>query len=168
MTAQLSQLDLSTPLKMHQTTVASEWLDEYAHMNLAYYVMICDQATYAFWEMVNGNKVLGERNGLEYAVVETHVNYIEEVRLHDPLVVTTQLLDADAKRFHIYHELRHSAKGFISATNEVMALGFDLAARKVTSFAPSVEATLQSLYQQQKSIPRPANAGRSIGIRRSS
>ncbi len=166
MTSHLSQLDSSVPLELHQATVVNEWLDEYEHMNLAYYVMICDQATYAFWEMVNGDSKLADRNGLEYAVVETHVNYLQEVQLHDPLAVTTQLLDVDAKRFHIYHELRHRTKGFVSATNEVMALSFNLNSRKAVPFKPPVAAALNRLFQQQQSIPRPANAGRSIGMRR--
>ena len=160
-------LDFNAPMKLHEDTVRREWMDEYDHMNLAYYVMICDQATYAFWELVNDGRNFPERNGLEYAVVETHVNYIEEVRLNDPVFVATQLLDYDSKRFHIYHELRHSEKGFLSATNEIMALGFNLKSRNIAPFEQSVARILKDIFRAQKQLAKPTNAGRSIGIRRS-
>ena len=160
--------DYSQPLVLHRDVVKQEWVDEYDHMNLAYYVLVCDEATYEFWNLVNDNLPLSDRNGMEYAVVETHVNYIQEVRLNDPLVVTTQLIDWDEKRFHIYHELSHANEDFVSATNEVMALGFSLEKRGVQPFSDSVRVKIYELFNSHKRLPRPRNTGRSIGISRQS
>ena len=154
------------PLNLHQDRVQPQWVDEYDHMNLAYYVLVCDEATYAFWEMVNGGQSLEQRKGAEYAVVETHVNYMREVRLGDPLVVTTQLLGYDEKRFHIFHELRHAEKEYVSATNEVMALGFDLNSRSIHKFRDSVQEIIGEIYEHHQLLETPANAGRSIGIKK--
>ena len=53
------KLDYDRPLTLHQDVVRSEWVDEYDHMNLAYYVLVCDEATYKFWNLVNDNKSVG-------------------------------------------------------------------------------------------------------------
>ena len=158
--------DYSQPLVLHRDVVRQEWVDEYDHMNLAYYVLICDEATYEFWNLVNDYRSLPDRNGMEYAVVETHVNYIQEVRLSDPLIVTTQLIDFDDKRFHIFHELSHANENFVSATNEVMALGFNLEKRGVQPFSELVYVEISKLFDSHKRLPRPRNTGRSIGISR--
>lgn len=158
-------MKLNEPLILHQDYVRTEWVDEYDHMNLAYYVLVCDQATYAFWELINEGQTLECREGLEYAVVETHVNYLQEVRLNDPVVVTTQLLGYDQKRFQIFHELRHADQGFLSATNEIMALGFNLNERKIQTFRKSVQDQLKLIGEQHSRLERPANAGRSIKMK---
>lgn len=154
------------PLALYQTRIKPEWIDEFDHMNLAYYVLVCDQATYAFWEHLNDGRTLDERGGAEYAVVETHVNYLREVRLDDPVRVTTQVLGADSKRFHIFNTLSHAGEGFVSATNEVMVLGFDLNERRVRPFKESVQARLDVLLTAHAPLPTPENAGRAIGMPR--
>ncbi len=152
------------PLVLHHDSVKAEWVDEYDHMNLAYYVAVCDWATYKFWELVNDGRVLEERNAMEYAIVETHVNYLREVRLDDELTVETQLLGFDKKRFHLFHTLKHSHEGFVSATNEVMGLGFNINARNIQPFAESVQLKLADIFEGQQTLPIPANAGRSISL----
>ncbi|MDE0309589.1 MAG: thioesterase family protein [Acidiferrobacterales bacterium] len=163
--AKSEKFDFSQPLILHQDSVKPQWVDEYDHMNLAYYVLVCDEATYEFWNLVNNYKSLEERNAMEYAVVETHVNYIREVRLGDPLTVSTQLLGHDEKRFHIFHTLSHAEDAFVAATNEVMALGFNLDRRGIQPFAESVQANIRQLFAGHGRLARPSNAGRSIGIR---
>ena len=159
------KFDISQPLSLHRDVVKSEWVDEYDHMNLAYYVLVCDEATYEFWNLINDYKPLVERGGMEYAVVETHVNYIREVRLDDPLIVKTQLLGYDEKRLHIFHTLLHAEDNFVSATNEVMALGFNLNLRGIQPFADSVQENISQLFAKHELLPRPSNAGRSIRLR---
>lgn len=152
------------PLILHHDKVHAEWVDEYDHMNLAYYVAVCDLGTYKFWELANDGRVLEERDAMEYAVVETHVNYLREVRLDDELTVDTQLLGFDEKRFHLFHTLKHTREGFVSATNEVMGLGFNLNARCIQPFVASVQMKLAEIFQGQQNLPRPTNAGRSISL----
>jgi len=154
------------PAALYQTAIKPEWIDEYGHMNVAYYVLICDQATYAFWEHVNDSRPLERRGGLEYAVVEAHVNYLRELRLGDPVEVTTQLIGADEKRFRLFHTLRQTAGDFVSATNEVMALGFDLGSRRLAPFAARVQARLQEVLAEHSRLGVPEGAGRGIGMTR--
>ena len=157
---------MTEPLCLHETVVRPEWIDEYGHLNMANYVRVCDDGTYAFWNHVNDGRGLEERDGAEYAVVETHVNYLDEVRLDDPLRVTTQLLAADEKRFRLFHVLYHATKDYVAATNEVMALGFNLKTRALMRFHDPVRARLQEVLAEHASLPMPQNAGRAIGMPR--
>ncbi len=143
--------------------VRPEWIDEYGHLNMAYYVLICDHATAAFWDSMNAPDTQENRNGAEYAVVETHVNYIGELRVGAPVLVTTQALSADSKRFRIFHRLWHAEEGFLAATNEVMSLGFDLGTRTMMEFVPRARERLQQAVADHAGIERHANAGRAIG-----
>jgi len=149
---------------LYRTTAKPEWIDEYGHMNMAYYPFVCDQATYAFWEQINAPLGLDERGGAEYAVVESHVNYLREVRRDDPLRVTTQLLGADHKRFRLFHTLFQAGEGYVAATNEIMALGFDLEGRRLMAFNDAVRARLVAWLAEHATLPTPQNAGRGIAM----
>ncbi len=162
----MSPKRVAAPLTLYETTIRADWIDDFDHMNVANYVLVCDSATYAFWEYVNGGRQQKERGGAEYAVAETHVNYLREVRLGDPVRVTTQLLGADEKRFRLFHTLHHASEDYVSATNEVMALGFDLNQRRILPFSESVQASLQDVLAEHASLPCPANAGHGISMRK--
>ncbi len=146
----------------YQSVVEADWIDEFGHMNMSTYVLACDHATYGFWHYVNDNRNLEARAGAEYAVIETHVNYLDELRLDDPFIVHTQLLSADEKRFHLFHELRHQEQGYVAATNEIMSLSFNLNTRSVMPFVGQVRDNLQALLREHAAIARHKNAGRSI------
>ena len=96
-------------------------------------------------------------------VVEAHVRYLRELKQGDPVQVSVQLLDFDAKRIHLFEELRHATENWLSATSENMTLGVDMTTKKVAPFAPHV---LRARWRQMKaahaSLPRPEAAGRSV------
>ncbi|MDD9851807.1 MAG: thioesterase family protein [Gammaproteobacteria bacterium] len=151
---------------LHQTKVAPEWVDEFGHMNMACYLQVCDAATYAFWEWMNDGVALAARGGAEYAVVEAHVNYLREVQLGDALAVSTQLLDADEKRFRLFHVLYAKKEKQIAATNEIMALGFDLGTRRLCEFKKTVREKMRQTLAEHAQLPPPENAGRGITMSR--
>ncbi len=153
-------------LELHQTKVIDAWVDSFSHMNLANYVAVCDESTYAFWNLVNDHVSQEERGGAEYAVVETHVNYLREVRLGDSLKVTTQLLGVDEKRFRLFHTMINLADNAVAATNEVMGLGFDLNTRALSQFKPEVQKRMQEIFVQHAKLPMPKNVGRGITMQK--
>lgn len=158
---------MAAPLALYETVIKPDWIDLYDHMNVAYYVLICDEATGAFWNHVNDGRSLEQRQGGEMVVLENHVNYVREVRLGDPVRVTTQLLEFDNKRVRLFHTLLHATEGFVSATNEVKAIGFDLNQRRIMSFQPIVQAKLQELWGEHRHLPVPPAAGKGITLGRS-
>ncbi len=155
------------PLSLYATEIKKEWIDFYDHMNVAYYVLICDEATGAFWDHVNDGRGLAARDGGELVVLENHTNYLREVRLGDPVRVMTQLLEYDNKRLRLFHTLVHATEGFVSATNEVKAIGFDLNQRRIMSFRPAVQARLQTILAEHRQLPMAPEAGKGITLGRS-
>lgn len=146
-----------------EAVVKPEWIDDYGHLNMAFYVLICDLATAAFWDAMNAPVPQAERGGAEYAVVETHVNYLGELREGAPVAVTTQLLAADAKRFRLFHRMYHAREDYLAATNEVMALGFHLKTRAAMAFVPAARERLRQMAADHAAIERHRHVGRAVG-----
>jgi acyl-CoA thioesterase FadM len=157
---------MAEPLEPVIETVRPEWIDNFGHMNMAYYVLAFDSATYAFWNHVTRDRPEAERKVMAYAVVEAHINYVGEVSEGQRLRITTQLLDADAKRFRLYHEMHEVEGGYLAATNEILGLGFNLETRKVAPFTPPVMTEIEKILRLHKDLGSPKNAGRAIAIAR--
>jgi YbgC/YbaW family acyl-CoA thioester hydrolase len=152
--------------RTYETSIQPEWIDEYEHMNVAHYITVCDQATWAFWHIVNGDRQMDERDGHEYVVLETHVNYISELSLGTAVYVTTQLLACDDKRFVIFHRLCRSDDDSLSATVEVKGIGFDLAQRRIEPFTAEVREAMASMARAHASFGVPEAAGRGIALKK--
>ncbi|HVJ42720.1 MAG TPA: thioesterase family protein [Dongiaceae bacterium] len=157
---------MAAALTLYETVIKREWIDFYDHMNVAYYVLVCDEATGAFWDYVNEGKSIEQRDGAELVVLESHVNYLKEVRLGDPVRVTTQLLEADDKRLRLFHTMTHATAGFVAATNEIKAIGFDLSQRRIMSFRPPTLQRLQAIWEEHQALPQPPGAGQGISLKR--
>src|SRR4029077_13352752 len=104
----------------------------------AYYNVLFDRAVDEFYELIGLGPAYLERTGHSTMVVEGHVRYLRELKLEDPARVTVQLLDYDAKRMHLFEELRHATENWISATSENMTLSVNMTAKKVAPFHDSV------------------------------
>ena len=89
-----------------------------------------------------------------------HVRYLRELKADDPVRVTFQLLDYDAKRMHYFEQLFHATEGWVSATSENMSLHVDMTAKKTAPFPPDVSARLERMMASHRNLPRPEAAGR--------
>lgn len=148
----------------HTATVTEDWVDYNGHMNLAFYVLIFDRGTDGFLESIGMTEEHREATGSSVFVAEAHVNYHAEVMAAESVSVTSRVIDYDPKRLHLYHEM-HTAGG-IAASNELMILHVDLNTRRVGPFPGPVIERLSKIAERDMSVPRPADSGRSIGIRR--
>ncbi len=143
-----------------------EWIDYNGHMNVAYYVLAFDRAFDRVCDRIDlGADYVRRANGSIF-VLEMHVSYLREVMADDPLRFTWQLLDHDDKRFHFCMSMYHASAGFLAAVSEQLALHVDLASRRAASFPAEQRARLAALAEEHRLLPRPAEVGRLIGIRR--
>jgi acyl-CoA thioester hydrolase len=99
-------------------------------------------------------------------VLEAHVTYDQEVKQGDPLRITTQILDHDAKRLHFIHAMYHAAEGYLASTNELMLMNIDYESRRSAPWPPWAMERIEKLAASHATLPRPAQAGRLIGIKR--
>ncbi len=156
----------AAPLRLFETRVRPEWIDEFNHVNVAHYISICDNANWAFWNLMNAPVEMSDRNGHEYAILENHVNYINELSLDEPIHVTTQLLSHDDKRLVLFHRVIRDTDGVLAATNEAKFLGFNLKARRAETWRPRVAATLAETMRAHRELPMPEQAGLGIALKR--
>jgi len=159
-------LDLGTPLDRHRATVKPEWIDWNGHMNVGYYVVAFDQATDTFCQQFAcGWEYTRDKIGMTF-VIEAHVTYDREVKEGDNLRITTQILDHDAKRLHYVHAMYHADEGYLAATNELMLMNIDYASRRSAPWPDFAMERIEKLAAAHAALPKPAQAGRLIGIRK--
>ena len=139
-----------------------QWIDYNGHLNVAYYNVLFDRAVDELYELLGLGPSYLERTRHSTMVVEAHVRYVRELKLDDPVRVVIQLLDFDAKRIHLFEELRHAAENWISATSENMTLSVDMTAKKVAPFHDDVLHLLERMKATHAVLPQPHGAGRSV------
>jgi acyl-CoA thioester hydrolase len=121
---------LDAPLDVHRATVLPEWIDWNGHMNVGFYVVAFDKATDTLCQQFGCSwEYTREKIGMTF-VIEAHVTYDREVKEGDPLRITSQILDLDAKRLHVIHCMHHGTEGYLAATNELMLMNIDYQSRR--------------------------------------
>ena len=146
--------------------VEPAWIDYNGHLNMAYYNVLFDRAVDEAFELLGC--------GLDYVrtrkhscfTAEVHVRYLRELHAGDPVRVTFQLLDHDAKRMHYFEQLLHAEEGWISATSENMSLHVDMEQKRTVPVAETVTNALARMMAAHAALPRPPEAGRAIAMPR--
>ena len=140
------------------------WIDYNGHLNMAYYNALFDRAVDEAYELIGcGLAYLHETQHSTFTA-EVHERYLRELNSDDPVRVTFQLLEYDAKRMHYFEQLFHAEEGWLSATSENMALHVDMAARKTVPFPDVIAARLQRMMAAHESLPVPESVGRHIAM----
>jgi acyl-CoA thioester hydrolase len=155
---------IAAPFDAYRDAVRPEWIDHNGHMNMGYYLVVFDFATDAFLAYCGLDAAHREAAQITTFCLEAHVTYHREVRAGDPLRFVTFLLGHDAKRIHYIHEMRHAEEGWLAATNELMSLHVSRATRRGAPMAPEALARLAEVQRAHDALPRPLQAGRSIGL----
>ena len=142
--------------------IEPQWIDYNGHRSVAYYNVLFDRAVDEVYELIGLGPSYLERTKHSTMVVEAHVRYLRELKLEDPVRVVVQLLDYDAKRIHLFEELRHATENWVSATSENMTLSVNMTTKKVAPFHDSVLLLLERMKTAHAGLPWPDGAGRSV------
>lgn len=157
-------LDFSQPLQLAGMAVKPDYIDANGHMNVGYYNVIFDLALDELLKPLGLDWSYMQRTNFSTFALETHVCYLQEVVEGDVLSFTFQLLGHDAKRVHCFLEMHHAEKGYLAATSEQMLLNIDMATRKSAPFPAEYQDRLAKLWSGHGALPRPPQAGKSIGL----
>ena len=145
--------------------VEPAWIDYNGHLNMAYYNVLFDRAVDEAYELLGiGLDYVKKRQHSLYTA-EVHVRYLRELHAGDPVRVTFQLLGYDKKRVHYFEQLIQTAENSVSATSENLALHVDMDARRSAPFPQSVLNRLEKMSDSHARLPRPAAAGRNVGLK---
>jgi len=140
------------------------WIDYNGHLNMAYYNVLFDRAVDEAYELIGCGLAYLEQTRHSTFTAEVHVRYLRELHAGDPVRVTFQLLDYDAKRIHYFEELRHAEEGWLSATSENMTLHVDMTQKKTAPFPDFIMAQLARMKAAHAHLPLPEGVGRRIAM----
>ena len=114
--------------------IKKEWTDYNKHMNVAYYVLVFDEA----WEVMLQKFKMGENSAktaeMSTMVVETYITYKNEVKEGEEVDIFLNYFNHDKKRLHYRLEMFQKLSKKLSATIELLSLYVDLKKRKVSEF----------------------------------
>jgi carnitine 3-dehydrogenase len=144
----------------HRARVLPEWVDYNGHAHESRYLQVFGDATDGVLARIGVDEAYLDA-GRSYYTVETHLSHLDEASAGDELEVATQLLAADDKRLHLFHEMRRN--GTVVATAEQMLLHVDTAAGRTTPAEGRVRRRVAELAARHATLPRPERAGRAIG-----
>jgi acyl-CoA thioester hydrolase len=158
------QAALAAPFISAVMKVEPAWIDYNGHLNMAYYNVLFDRAVDDAYELIGCGVAYLEATRHSTFTAEAHVRYLRELHAGDPVRVTFQLLDFDAKRMHYFEQLLHAEEGWLSATSENMVLHVDMTAKKVAPFPDFIAARLAEMKAAHARLPVPEGAGRRIAM----
>ena len=123
---------MSVPLT--NKIIIKDLIDYNGHMNLSYYILVFDMGAEVILSKFKMGEQAAKTTKRSTMVVETHTNYIKEVRESDEVIISLSHIDHDKKRLHYKLEMYEKSKNILSATTEVLALYINLDERKVSEF----------------------------------
>ena len=154
------------PIVCPEQKVQPAWIDYNDHMNMAYYSLAFDLSLDYVYELLGLGPDYKQGSRCTTFSLEAHVMYLQEVMLGDPLRVTYQLLDCDAKRLHLMGQMFHAEQGYLAATSEQISMHISLETRRSAPFPTEIQARIEALMAAHASLPRPSQVGHRIGIPR--
>ena len=156
-----TEVDISRPLRLHEATVAAEWVDYNGHAHESRYLQVFGDATDALLLLIGIDSAYLAEVG-SYFTVETHLSHLRQASAGDRLVVATQLLGCDEKRLHLFHSLHHAEGGEPVAIAEQMMVHVSAATGRAGPAGAAVLERVRAIAAAHAALPRPDRAGRSI------
>ena len=143
------------------TPVQSEWIDYNHHLTESAYLKLFGDATDVVLARI-GAGLDYVSAGHSYYTVETHIRHLGQARLGESVEIRTRVLGADAKRLHLFHEMKSVVQCTTIATAEHMLVHVDIKAGTSALTPGGVLAKAQALVTLQAQLPPPNGQGRHI------
>ncbi|WP_112661835.1 thioesterase family protein [Microvirga flavescens] len=145
--------------------VRDEWIDFNGHMTNAAYVTAFDIASVALLCDIGIDPDYRARQRCSTFALELHTVFHRELPAKAPYLIETRVLDFDAKRIHLFHQIKHAEEGFLAASLEVVTIHVDLEKRRSTPLPESITARLEAYRKASDALEWPEIAGRRVGLK---
>ncbi|MFM8268320.1 MAG: thioesterase family protein [Ilumatobacteraceae bacterium] len=146
------------PLRLYRTPVEPDWVDYNGHMTESAYLTAAGWASDQLFRYIGDDEAY-RAAGHSFYTVETHIQYVREVAVHEPIEFTTQLLGVDHKRVHFIHSMHHGTDGGLLCTVEQMLVHVDMHAGRSAPILPEVKAALDAIAAAHASLTIPTQVG---------
>ncbi|MEO6921164.1 MAG: thioesterase family protein [Collimonas sp.] len=155
----------AAPLQLYCGVVRPEWVDYNGHLRDAFYLLIFSFATDALMDYIGLDEAERQRSGSSMYTLESHINYLKEVKAGAMVRVQTRLLAHDARRLQIYHSMHLEEGEETLAASEQMLLHVDMRGPAATPFADAVAQRLHRIFAAHSQLSTPKYAGRQIRMK---
>jgi acyl-CoA thioester hydrolase len=150
---------IAAPLELHETTVREDWVDYNGHLSEWAYLLIFGDSSDAFFRYIGIDEAY-RAGGRSLYTAETHLRHLREVKLHQQLTLTLQLLGFDSRRLHLLHQMYRGAD--CTATAEQLLLHVDTQAGRVAAIPAQLAGRLELVASAHAQLAVPAFVGRPI------
>jgi acyl-CoA thioester hydrolase len=148
-----------------EVVVRPDWIDYNGHMNVGYYHVAFDIAAEEFFQFLGLTPEFRERHQGTTFALESHLNFLREVKEDDALRFEARLLDHDAKRVHFYQEMFHAREGYLAASCESLSSFVSQSTRRTAPMPAELLGTLARTKAAHAALPRPWQIGHVIAAR---
>ena len=157
---------MTTPLHLYDAIVLPDWVDYNGHMNDAAYAIPFSRAIDAMMAMVGLDEAGRVATNHTIFTLAMQMRYHHEVKQGEPLKVSGQIIEMDAKRIRLYQWLRHGVDDTLLATCEQLLASVDQSGPKIAAFPESVGEKLRAIAAEHAELPIPDDAGQGIALKR--
>ncbi|MGE0875594.1 MAG: thioesterase family protein [Burkholderiales bacterium] len=153
---------IPVPFATARERVRAEWIDYNGHMNVGYYHVAFDNAAESFFQFLGLTPEFRERHASSTFALESHLNFLREVKAGDELRFEARLIDFDAKRIHFFEEMFHAGEGYVAASYESVSAYVSMATRRTAPMPQELADRLAAVKAAHAVLPRPWQLGHVI------
>ena len=157
--------EIDAPLELYQAPVEPDWVDYNSHMTEAAFLTAFGWASDKLFRYIGIDEDYRAAGNSLYTV-ETHINYLREAALGEPLRVTTQVLGVDSKRLHFFHAMYHGDSGELLCTTEQMLLHVHMETGSTSPIQRGPAAALDAIAAAHADLAVPDQVGHQMSIPR--
>jgi carnitine 3-dehydrogenase len=150
-----SGADGGRPLHLLDTCVRPEWVDYNGHMTDSRYLQVFGDATDGLFRWAGVDDAYRKAGRAMYTL-ESHVTHVAQAKALEPIYVTTQMLDLDAKRVRLHHCLHRRRDQALIATATQLYVHVDTRASHAAPFERSVREKLDQVRAAHAGLPAPS------------
>ncbi len=147
-----------TTFKLHSEPLQEIWLDDYGHLNEAYYLVPFTNTTWKLQDQFGIGVDYFDETGCALYTLETHLRYLNEVRSPALMGIESIVLGSDAKRIWFAHQMLVDGK--LCATGEFMLLHYSTRDSRTIAMPDPVQAA----QKQAELSEKPDWIGRQISL----
>jgi acyl-CoA thioester hydrolase len=156
---------IPVPFSGARERVRKEWIDYNGHMNVGYYHVAFDTAADRFFDFLGLTAAFRALHGASTFALESHLNFLREVKEGDWLQFAARLIDFDAKRIHFYIEMMHADEGYVAASYESLSAYVSMTTRRAAAMPVEIVDRMAAVKAAHASLPRPWQLGHAISVR---
>lgn len=136
---------MNTQHLTHRSTVQAWECDHMGHMNVRFYMHKFDDAAWTFLSMMGLSTAYMQSAKVGPAAVDHHVQYKKERLAGDSVVIHSNIVKVEGKKFELHHVMSDALTGDEVANCTVIGVFLDREKRKAIPCPEDIKAKVEAL-----------------------